>query len=111
MTMKKNKNNNNNNKKKNTTKHILQRTCVACREVKAKRELIHLVRLASGGIEVDTDGRKAGRGAYLCPTLKCWRSGLAGDRLEYALRTSLGHQNREWLTEFAQSLDRELVNG
>ncbi len=94
-----------------TNKHIPQRTCVACRQVKAKRQLIRLVALPGGGIEVDTDSRKAGRGAYMCSALKCWQSGLVGGRLEYALRTSLTHQNRERLILFGKKLDRELVSG
>ncbi len=94
-----------------TNKHIPQRTCVACRQVKAKRQLIRLVALPGGGIEVDTDSRKAGRGAYMCPTLKCWQTGLVAGRLEYTLRTSLTRENRERLIEFGKKLDRELVSG
>ncbi len=94
-----------------TNKHIPQRTCVACRQVKAKRQLIRLVALPGGGIEVDTSGRKAGRGAYMCPTLECWQAGLAAGRLEYTLRTSLTRENRERLILFSKKLDRELVSG
>lgn len=94
-----------------TTKHIPQRTCVACRQVKAKRQLIRLVALAGGGIEVDTCGRKDGRGAYMCPTFKCWQAGLATGRLEYTLRTKLTRENRGRLILFSKKLDRELVSG
>jgi predicted RNA-binding protein YlxR (DUF448 family) len=94
-----------------TNKHIPQRTCIACRQVKAKRQLIRLVALPSGGVEVDTDSRKAGRGAYMCPTFQCWQTGLVGGRLEYVLRTSLTQENREQLTQFGKKLDRELVSG
>lgn len=94
-----------------TNKHIPQRTCVACRQVKAKRWLIRLVALPDGDIDIGTDSRKAGRGAYVCPTLKCWQTGLAAGKLEYALRTSLTQENRERLTQFGQKLDRELVSG
>ncbi len=86
------------------TKHIPQRTCVACRQVKDKGQLIHLVRLPSGSIEVNTDGRKAGRGAYLCPAPQCWQGGLIGGRLEHALRTGLSRENREQLIEFGKNL-------
>ena len=34
-------------------KHIPQRTCLACRQVKAKRELIRLVHTSDGNIEID----------------------------------------------------------
>jgi len=80
---------------RNTKKHIPQRTCTACRRVRAKRELIRLVSTADGSVEVDTSGRRAGRGAYLCP--ECWEAGLKGSRLEHALRTTLSEDNREQL--------------
>jgi len=85
-------------------KHIPQRTCVACRKVKAKRELIRLVRISNGNVEVDTSGKKAGRGAYLCPTLECWEIGLKTDRLEYTLRITLTQENREQLTRYGKDL-------
>ena len=78
-------------------KHIPQRTCVACRQIKAKRELIRLVRVANDSIEVDTSGKKAGRGAYLCQTPECWELGLKSGRLEYALQIKLTQENREQL--------------
>ena len=80
-----------------TRKHVLQRTCIACREVKAKRELVRLVRVASGSVEVDASGKSAGRGAYLCRKEECWVVGLKGGRLEHALRAALTLDNREQL--------------
>jgi predicted RNA-binding protein YlxR (DUF448 family) len=80
------------------------RTCVACREVKSKRELVRLVRNLSGSVQVDTGGREPGRGAYLCRVLECWQNGLAGGRLEYVLKTSLARENREQLIEYGKAL-------
>jgi predicted RNA-binding protein YlxR (DUF448 family) len=90
----------------NTTlvKQIPQRTCVACGEVRPKRELVRLVRSSGGVVEVDPAGRKAGRGAYLCPTPDCWQVGLKKGRLEYVLRTSLSEDNREQLVRYGQEL-------
>ncbi len=85
-------------------KHIPQRTCVACRKVKAKRELVRLVRNADEIVEVDTSGKKAGRGAYLCPMRECWEVGLKGGRLEHTLRTTLTQNNREQLVQYGKSL-------
>jgi len=77
---------------------------VACRKVKAKRELIRVVRTYNGDVEVDTSGKKAGRGAYLCRAPECWEVGLKGGRLEYALRTSLTQDNREQLIRYGKDL-------
>src|SRR5688572_21393040 len=43
-------------------KHVPQRTCVACREIDAKRGLIRLVRTPEGTVDVDPTGKRAGRG-------------------------------------------------
>lgn len=84
-------------------KHAPQRTCLACRQVKTKRELVRLVHTPEGNIEVDTSGQKAGRGAYLCPVWECWETGLKRNRLEHALRGHLTQENREQLVKYAEA--------
>lgn len=84
-------------------KHIPQRTCLACRKVKTKGELVRLVRTPGEGIEVDISGKKAGRGAYLCSARECWETGLKGGQLERALRTKVTPNNREQLIKFGES--------
>ena len=91
-------------RKKNINKHIPLRTCVACREVKSKQELIRLVCNVDGSVQVDTSGKKPGRGAYLCRAPECWQSGLVGGRLEHVLRTGLTRENREQLIEYGKAL-------
>ncbi len=84
--------------------HIPQRTCMACRKVSPKRELIRLVRIVDGSVEVDIDGKRVGRGAYLCREQKCWEIGLKGNQLEYALRATLTQDNRGQLIKAAEKL-------
>ncbi|HEY40981.1 MAG TPA: YlxR family protein [Dehalococcoidia bacterium] len=86
------------------TKHMPQRTCLACRQVKPKRELVRLVRVADGGIEIDPGGKKAGRGAYLCGRPECWEIGLKGGRLEHALKTKLTGPDRQQLGEYVKGM-------
>jgi len=85
-------------------KHIPQRTCIACRQARDKRDLVRLVRTDSGAVEVDLSVKKPGRGAYLCPKKDCWEMGLKGNRLEHVLRTKLGVDNRQNLMDFGNSL-------
>ena len=85
-------------------KHIPQRTCVACRKVMAKRELIRLVRTSDGRVEVDASGKKTGRGAYLCRARECWGVGLKGSRPEHTLRVSLTQDDREQLIGYGEDL-------
>lgn len=51
---------------------IVERTCIACREVKDKRQLVRIVKNANGEIAVDFTGKANGRGAYVCPTKECF---------------------------------------
>jgi len=88
----------------NPVRHKPQRTCVACRQVKDKRELIRLVNTPESDVEIDTGGRKAGRGAYICRALECWETGLKGNRLEHALRGRLTQDNREQLMKQVEDL-------
>jgi predicted RNA-binding protein YlxR (DUF448 family) len=83
-------------------RYIPQRTCVGCREVKARRELIRLVRSADSEIEIDIGGKKTGRGAYLCASRQCWDNGIKSGRLERALRVTLAGYNREQLLEYGR---------
>jgi hypothetical protein len=92
-------------------KHIPQRTCVACRKIKAKQELIRLVRISDESVEVDIGGKKTGRGAYLCPAQECWEIGLKGSQLEHCLRTKLTQDNREQLIRFGKDFLKEQVSG
>ncbi|MFC2063052.1 RNase P modulator RnpM [Chloroflexota bacterium] len=89
---------------KSTRRHIPQRTCVACRQETTKGELVRLVRTTDGSVEVDTSGRKAGRGAYLCRVRECWQLGVNGKRLEHALRITLAQDNREQLIAYGENL-------
>jgi len=80
--------------------HVPQRTCVGCRKVRPKREMLRVVRTPDSGVQVDPTGKRAGRGAYLCPRRECWEAALVKGRLEQALRTRLTHQEREELAAF-----------
>lgn len=93
-----------------TVKHLPQRTCLGCRKVKDKRELIRVVRVSGGDVEVDISGHKAGRGAYLCPLGECWEAGLKGRRLEHSLRTKLSQDNREELMRLWKDYSEEHID-
>ena len=82
-------------------RHVPERTCVACHEVKPKREMVRLVCGAGGAVEVDTLGRKPGRGAYLCHSPECWHKGVNKGKLEHALRSRLSAESRAGLMKFA----------
>ncbi|MBE5756192.1 MAG: YlxR family protein [Clostridiales bacterium] len=47
------------------------RTCISCRQIKDKRDLIRVVKSKDGEISLDKTGKKAGRGAYVCNDINC----------------------------------------
>lgn len=48
------------------------RMCLACREMKPKKELIRIVLNKESGIALDFSGKAAGRGAYICKSKACF---------------------------------------
>ncbi|MDY6875280.1 MAG: YlxR family protein [Chloroflexota bacterium] len=93
-------------------KHIPQRTCVACRTVRPKRDLVRIVRLPSSGAEdvvmVDETGKRSGRGAYLCYQRGCWEAALAQRQLERTLKIILTAETKAQLREYAAGLPQLL---
>ncbi len=47
------------------------RMCIACRELKPKRDMLRVVKNAAGEIRLDFSGKLPGRGAYLCDSADC----------------------------------------
>jgi len=88
-------------------KHVPLRTCVACRTTGAKRGLVRIVRTPQGGVEVDTTGKAAGRGAYLCRRRQCWQEALRKEGLARALRVKLWDADVDKLKAFADNLEEE----
>ena len=52
-------------------KNIPLRMCIACREMKDKREMTRVVKNADGEIALDPTGKAPGRGAYICKSAEC----------------------------------------
>lgn len=62
------------------------RTCVGCRAVNERGQLLRLVRRPDGIIEADPQGRLPGRGAYLCWSERCLEAALKRGRVSHAFR-------------------------
>jgi len=94
-------------------KHAPQRTCIACRSLHPKRELVRIVKLASPGSEgavvIDETGKRNGRGAYLCRQRDCWETALARQQLERALKVTLTAETKAQLREYASGLPQCLA--
>ena len=70
-------------------KKIPQRQCMGCRERKAKREMIRVVRCTDGTVNLDFGGKMNGRGAYICPNAECLKKALRSKALDRSLEVTI----------------------
>jgi len=80
-------------------KKIPQRQCMGCRERKAKRELIRVVRGVDGTVSLDFSGKLNGRGAYICPDPNCLQKARKAKSLERSLEAEVPEQVYERLNK------------
>ncbi|MBQ3259178.1 MAG: YlxR family protein [Clostridia bacterium] len=74
------------------TKRIPLRKCTGCGEMKPKKELVRVVKGPDGDISLDLTGKKAGRGAYVCPDLSCLQEARKARRFEKAFSCRIPEQ-------------------
>ena len=90
-------------------KKVPMRMCVACREMKPKKELIRVVRTPEGEIVADETGRKNGRGAYLCRAEACFNKAVKTKALERALEHPLSEEAAAYLRQVITDGGNEAV--
>lgn len=47
------------------------RTCVVCKKLLPKKEMLRIVKTKDGEVEIDKTNKASGRGAYICDSLEC----------------------------------------
>ena len=70
-------------------KKIPQRQCMGCRERKAKRDMIRVVRTTDGTVTLDFGGKLNGRGAYVCPDPECLKKAQRSKALDRSLEVTI----------------------
>ncbi len=65
------------------------RMCIACRQMKDKRDLLRIVKDKEGNISVDLSGKKNGRGAYICKDETCLEKLKKQKSLNKAFKTNV----------------------
>jgi len=55
---------------------------------------VRIGRSPDGVVEMDFGGRRAGRGAYLCPDGQCWETALKKDSIDRAIRMTLSREDK-----------------
>ena len=90
-------------------KKVPMRMCVACREMRPKKELIRVVRTPEGEIVADETGRRNGRGAYLCRSEGCLNKALKIEALDRALEQPLSEEAAAYLRQVIAGDGNEAV--
>jgi len=75
------------------------RKCTGCQEMKSKKELIRVVHSETEGISLDFTGKKAGRGAYICPDTACLDKAAKQKGLERSFKQAVPKDVYEALRE------------
>jgi predicted RNA-binding protein YlxR (DUF448 family) len=65
--------------------------------MRAKRELVRVVRTPEGTVRVDPTGKLSGRGAYVCPEAACVDRALREERLARMLERAIPEDVAEGL--------------
>lgn len=65
------------------------RMCIACREMKDKRQLVRIVKDKNDEISIDLTGKKNGRGAYICKNEDCLKKLIKTKALNRAFKTNV----------------------
>ena len=85
-------------------KKIPMRMCNGCMEMKAKKELIRVVKTNEEEVLVDLTGKKSGRGAYVCKSIECLEKAFKAERLNKNLQTNISD-------DIYNKLKEEILNG
>ena len=70
-------------------KKIPLRQCVGCGQMKAKKEMMRVIKTAEDDIVLDVTGKKNGRGAYLCQEEECLKLAMKNKGLERSFKMSI----------------------
>ncbi len=88
-------------------KKIPMRQCVGCGQMKAKRELMRVLKTTEGPIVLDVTGRKNGRGAYLCKQLSCLQQARKNKGLERSFKMSIPNDVYDSLEKEFEEIEAE----
>ena len=70
-------------------RHRPQRSCIGCRSVRDKGELVRVVRTPDDRFVMDPTGKAAGRGAYVCPSPACVEAAVKRKSFDRAFRQAV----------------------
>lgn len=66
-----------------------ERRCLGCMQSFPKNTLIRVVRTPEGEVILDFQGKKSGRGAYICKNAACFKKARKAGRIERSLECEI----------------------
>ena len=82
------------------------RKCTGCGEMKSKKELIRVLLEPDGNVCLDATGKKNGRGAYLCPSMECFKKAVKSKGLERSFKMAIPKEVYETLEKEMEELGK-----
>ncbi len=70
-------------------KKIPLRQCIGCGEMKPKKEMIRILKTEENEFILDKNGKKNGRGAYLCNEKECFLKAKKTKGLDRSFKMSI----------------------
>ena len=70
-------------------KQIPLRQCIGCRQMKAKTELVRIIKTPDNEIYLDKTGKMNGRGAYICLDSDCYNKAVKSKGIEKSLKMAI----------------------
>lgn len=70
-------------------KQIPLRQCIGCRQMKAKSELVRIIKTPDNEICLDKTGKMNGRGAYICLDDDCYNKAVKSKGIERSLKMAI----------------------
>lgn len=84
---------------------VPMRKCIGCQEMKNKKDMIRILKTMEDRIEIDTTGKKNGRGAYICPSRDCFEKAVKTKGIERSLKMSIPREVYENLEKEIQEIE------
>lgn len=90
-----------------SVKKIPLRQCIGCGEMKNKKEMVRILKTAEGEIVLDATGKKNGRGAYICPSMDCFRKAKKSRGLDRSFKMAVRAEIYDRLEKEMEKLGRQ----
>ena len=87
-------------------KKVPMRQCVGCRELRNKKDLMRILKTPDNNVIFDDTGRMNGRGAYICPSVKCLKKARRTKAIERSLDISIPDEVYDAIERQMSELDK-----